>query len=311
MSILGLVVAVESLEHAKSVIAVAQQLIQQDLQHVLDHYPLVSPLKDAVHHAVMLGGKRVRPALTYATAHIKTSDIPASARRAAVAVELIHCYSLIHDDLPCMDDDALRRGQPTVHILYGEANAMLAGDVLQSMAFDILTSDFFSTDSNLDLLVAAQQVQVLAKASSQMVVGQTLDLAAEQRQINEQELESIHLNKTGALIQAAIAMGALSVGVAKGSTEYQALLEYGRSLGLAFQVQDDVLDITATTDQLGKPAQSDVKLQKSTYPALMGLDGAQRYAVALHTQAIDALAVFAEQASSLKKIAYFLLKRVN
>lgn len=296
-------------QDSKQVIDHARHLIQQDLQYVVDHYPLVSPLKEAVHHAVMLGGKRVRPALTYATANIKTNEIPASARRAAVAVELIHCYSLIHDDLPCMDDDALRRGQPTVHILYGEANALLAGDVLQSLAFDVLTSDYFSTDSNLDLLVAAQQVQVLAKASSQMVVGQTLDLAAEQKQVNEQELENIHLNKTGALIQAAIAMGALSIGFAKTSTEYLALLEYGRCLGLAFQVQDDVLDITATTDQLGKPAQSDLKLQKSTYPALMGLDGATQYAVQLHNQALAALECIDDDTQELERIALFLLQR--
>lgn len=297
------------LQDSKLIIDHARYLIQQDLQYVVDHYPLVSPLKEAVHHAVMLGGKRIRPALTYATAHIKTNEIPASARRAAVAIELIHCYSLIHDDLPCMDDDALRRGQPTVHILYGEANALLAGDVLQSMAFDVLTSDYFFTESTLDLLVAAQQVQVLAKASSQMVVGQTLDLAAEQKQVNEQELENIHLNKTGALIQAAIAMGALSIGFAKESSEYQALLEYGRCLGLAFQVQDDVLDITATTDQLGKPAQSDLKLQKSTYPALMGLDGATQYAVQLHNQALKALECIDDETQELEHIALFLLQR--
>lgn len=300
---------VESLLKSGQLIDDARQLVQQDLQFVLDHYPLVSPLKEAVHHAVMLGGKRIRPALTYAAAQLASVSLPAAARRAAVAVELIHCYSLIHDDLPCMDDDSLRRGQPTVHILYGEANALLAGDVLQSMAFDILTSDLFSSGQQGDLLVSAQQVQVLAKAASQMVVGQTLDLAAEQQPINEQELETIHLNKTGALIQSAIAMGALSIGIQRDSADYQSLLRYGRCLGLAFQVQDDVLDITASTDQLGKPAQSDLKLQKATYPALMGLDGAQQYAVALHQQALSALDSVKGNKQALADIAFFLLNR--
>jgi farnesyl diphosphate synthase len=302
-------VTVAASGHHQQVIEQAKQRVQQDLQTVLETYPLVSPLKEAVHHAVMLGGKRVRPALAYATAQLKNGDIPAAARRAAVAVELIHCYSLIHDDLPCMDDDDLRRGQPTVHILYGEANAMLAGDVLQSMAFDVLTSCQFGEDQPLDLLVAAQQVQVLAKAASAMVVGQTLDLAAEQKPVNQQELESIHLNKTGALIQSAIAMGALSIGVPPTSTDYQALITFGRNLGLAFQVLDDVLDITASTDQLGKPAQSDLKLQKATYPALMGLDGATRYAATLHEQAVDALQQVEGDSTALRNLALFLLHR--
>lgn len=298
-------------EHRQHVIEQAKQQVQQDLQVVLDTYPLVSPLKEAVHHAVMLGGKRVRPALAYATAGLKSADIPAAARRAAVAVELIHCYSLIHDDLPCMDDDDLRRGQPTVHIKYGEANAMLAGDVLQSMAFDVLTSSLFGADDSPDLLVAAHQVQVLAQAASAMVVGQTLDLAAEQQPVNQQELETIHLNKTGALIQSAISMGAISVGIQPGTADYQSLRGFGRSLGLAFQVQDDVLDITASTDQLGKPAQSDLKLQKATYPALMGLDGATRYAATLHEQALTALQQVQGNSTALRDLALFLLHRAS
>lgn len=297
-------------EHRQPVIEQFKQQVQQDLQTVLDTYPLVSPLKDAVHHAVMLGGKRVRPALAYATSCLKSVDIPVAARRAAVAVELIHCYSLIHDDLPCMDDDALRRGQPTVHIKYGEANAMLAGDVLQSMAFDVLTSSLFA-DESPDLLVAARQVQVLSQAASAMVVGQTLDLAAEQQPVNQQQLETIHLNKTGALIQSAISMGALSVGIQPDSMDYQSLLTFGRSLGLAFQVQDDVLDITATTDQLGKPAQSDLKLQKATYPALMGLDGATQYAATLHEQALGALQQVKGDTTALRELALFLLHRAS
>lgn len=297
--------------HRQQVVEQAKQMVQQDLQTVLDTYPLVSPLKEAVNHAVMLGGKRVRPALAYATARLNAGNVPAAARRAAVAVELIHCYSLIHDDLPCMDDDDLRRGQPTVHIKYGEANALLAGDVLQSMAFDVLTSSLFADDGSCDLLIAARQVQVLARAASAMVVGQTLDLAAEQQPVNQQQLESIHLNKTGALIQSAIGMGALSVGMQSDSADYVSLQAFGRHLGLAFQVQDDVLDITATTDQLGKPAQSDLKLQKATYPALMGLDGATQYAATLHEQALGALQQVAGDSTALRELALFLLHRAS
>ena len=297
--------------HRQQEIEQAKQMVQQDLQAVLDTYSLVSPLKEAVNHAVMLGGKRVRPALAYATARLSGSSIPAAARRAAVAVELIHCYSLIHDDLPCMDDDELRRGQPTVHIKYGEANALLAGDVLQSMAFDVLTSSRFAEDDSCDLLMAARQVQVLARAASAMVVGQTLDLAAEQQPVNQQQLETIHLNKTGALIQAAIGMGALSSGIQPDHADYQSLLDFGRHLGLAFQVQDDVLDITATTDQLGKPAQSDLKLQKATYPVLMGLDGASQYAATLHEQALTALQQVNGDTRALRELALFLLHRAS
>lgn len=290
----------------QSTIQQARSQVQQDLQVVLDQYPLVSPLKEAVQHAVMLGGKRVRPALVYAAAQVGAHVLPAAARRAAVAIELIHCYSLIHDDLPCMDDDALRRGQPTVHVVYGEATALLAGDVLQSMAFDVLTSPMFG---ELEPILAAQQVSVLAKAASNMVVGQVLDLQAEQKQVNEQQLEQIHLNKTGALIQAAVAMGALSVGVLPHQSAYVALLTFGQKLGLAFQVQDDILDITASTEQLGKPAQSDLKLQKSTYPSLLGLEAAQQYAVSLHDQALAQLDVLGAGTETLRAITRFLLAR--
>jgi geranylgeranyl pyrophosphate synthase len=288
-----------TIEHARA-------QVQQDLQLVLDQYFLVSPLKEAVQHAVMLGGKRIRPALVYAAACVNREKVPAAARRAAVALELIHCYSLIHDDLPCMDDDELRRGQPTVHVVYGEATALLAGDVLQSMAFDVLTSALFGEQ---ELLLAAQQVRVLSKAASNMVVGQVLDLQAEQKQVNEQQLEQIHLNKTGALIQAAVAMGALSIGVLPAQSIYQSLLIFGEKLGLAFQVQDDILDITASTEQLGKPAQSDLKLQKSTYPSLLGLEAAQQYAVSLHDEALAQLDVIGQGTDALRTITAFLLAR--
>jgi len=287
--------------------------VHADLLSVLEqqHWPQV--LADAVRHAVLLGGKRVRPALCYAACLAMGQPVNAAARRAAVAVELIHCYSLVHDDLPCMDDDALRRGQPTCHVQYGEANALLAGDVLQSLAFEVLTGTAFEADQQLDSTNQAQlmlqQVRALAAASSRMVAGQVLDLQAEQQQVDEPSLRNIHLNKTGALIVSAVQMGAVAAGLHLQQPKMQQLERFAQALGLAFQVQDDVLDVTASTETLGKPAGSDEKLQKSTYPSLLGLPAAQQLAADLHQQALDALAEWPEDADALRQIAHFLLSR--
>lgn len=286
----------------------AQQQIQTDLATSLDFFDLPAPLKEAVHHAVMLGGKRVRPALCYAAAQLQGTSLPPAARRAAVAVELIHCYSLAHDDLPCMDNDALRRGKPTVHIAYGEANALLVGDILQSMAFEVLASRLFETQTVPDAALQLRQMQLLATASSKMVCGQVLDLQAEGQQLNQNQLESIHRNKTGALIQAAILMGASAVLVAN-DVNYPILRQFGQALGLAFQVQDDILDIISDTQSLGKTAGKDVQVEKSTYPALMGLEQAQAYAEQLHQHAIEALLKLHGNSATLLEISEFLLKR--
>ncbi|MBP2991233.1 polyprenyl synthetase family protein [Acinetobacter baumannii] len=267
----------------------AQQRIQQDLLTTLAAFSIPEPLKSAVHHAVMLGGKRVRPALCYATASLQDNPNFAAARRAAVAVELIHCYSLAHDDLPCMDNDLLRRGQPTCHVAFGEDTALLAGDILQSMAFEVLGSRLFDEQ------------------------GQGTDAAivlAEAKQISQDELENIHRNKTGALIQAAIMMGAVTI-FSGTDQAIPKLRQYGQAIGLAFQVQDDILDITSSTETLGKTAGKDEQVQKSTYPALMGLEQAQIYAKELHDQAFDALAHFGENAKELVEISQFLLARTN
>ena len=189
----------------------AQQRIHDDLLTALDAFSIPEPLKSAVHHAVMLGGKRVRPALCYATAHLNPNNNAAAVRRAAVAVELIHCYSLAHDDLPCMDNDLLRRGQPTCHVAYGEDTALLAGDILQSMAFEILGSRLFDADPVVDQGIVLKQMQILATASSKMVCGQVLDLQAEGKRVDQAALENIHRNKTGALISAAVMMAAVTV----------------------------------------------------------------------------------------------------
>lgn len=289
----------------------AQQRIQQDLLTALAAFSLPEPLKAAVHHAVMLGGKRVRPALCYAAASLQANQNFAAARRAAVAVELIHCYSLAHDDLPCMDNDLLRRGQPTCHVAFGEDTALLAGDILQSMAFEILGSRLFDDQAQgTDAAIVLKQMQILATASSKMVCGQVLDLQAEGKHVAQDELENIHRNKTGVLIQAAIMMGAVTI-YSGTDQAIPKLRQFGQSIGLAFQVQDDILDITASTETLGKTAGKDEQVQKSTYPALMGLEQAQAYAQTLHDQAFEALEYFGENAKELIEISKFLLDRKN
>nr|WP_218953992.1 farnesyl diphosphate synthase [Acinetobacter sp. C15] len=286
----------------------AQQRIQQDLLTALDAFAIPEPLKGAVYHAVMLGGKRVRPALCYATAALKPNTNMAAVRRAAVAIELIHCYSLAHDDLPCMDNDLLRRGQPTCHAAFGEDTALLAGDILQSMAFEVLGSRLFDQGAAVDAAIVLKQMQILATASSKMVCGQVLDLQAEGKQVDQAALETIHRNKTGALISAAIMMAAVAIFEGTDRAIPQ-LREYGQVIGLAFQVQDDILDIISDTEVLGKTAGKDEQMEKSTYPALMGLEQAQAYATDLHDQALQALDYFAEDAAALRAISQFLWQR--
>ncbi len=291
-----------------TVLGSAQQRIQHDLLTALAAFSIPEPLQAAVHHTVMLGGKRVRPALCYATAALKSNDHFAAVRRAAVAIEMIHCYSLAHDDLPCMDNDLLRRGQPTCHVAFGEDTALLAGDLLQSMAFEILGSRLFDQGAAVSPAIVLKQMQILATASSKMVCGQVMDLQAEGRQVDQVALENIHRNKTGALITAAVMMAAVTVFEGT-DIAIPKLREYAQAIGLAFQVQDDILDIISDTEVLGKTAGKDQQVEKSTYPALMGLENAQTYAKQLHDQAFAALEVFAEQASELRQISQFLLSR--
>ena len=291
-----------------TVLSSAQQRIQHDLLTALAAFSIPEPLQAAVHHTVMLGGKRVRPALCYATAALKSNDHFAAVRRAAVAIEMIHCYSLAHDDLPCMDNDLLRRGQPTCHVAFGEDTALLAGDLLQSMAFEILGSRLFDQGAAVSPAIVLKQMQILATASSKMVCGQVMDLQAEGQQVDQVALENIHRNKTGALITAAVMMAAVTVFEGT-DIAIPKLREYAQAIGLAFQVQDDILDIISDTEVLGKTAGKDQQVEKSTYPALMGLENAQTYAKQLHDQAFAALDVFAEQASELRQISQFLLSR--
>lgn len=277
----------------------SKALVEQDLSAFLADIDLPQNLHDAVSYATLNGGKRVRPALAYA-AYLSCSErieLSNDVRQAALAVELLHCYSLIHDDLPCMDDDDLRRGQPTCHIKFGQATALLAGDVLQTLAFEALAK----ADSPA---FSSALLRLFSPRARRMVAGQMRDLNAENQSAENQntenagsmltqaELEKIHSDKTGALIESAVLMGATCANASP--NQLGALTTCSQKLGLAFQVQDDILDITASTEELGKPAGSDEKLDKFTYPKLMGLDTAKTYADTLFTEAKAALAGFSE-----------------
>jgi geranylgeranyl pyrophosphate synthase len=281
------------------------QQAQDNMPGLLDAFlavrnPLASRLSDAMRYAVMNGGKRVRPALVFGAAQA-VGGSPAQAEAAAIAVELIHCYSLVHDDLPCMDDDELRRGVPTCHKAFDEATALLAGDTLQALAFTVVA------DSGLAAAELAEQIRVLAAASADMAVGQALDLAGEGQSLSLQALEQIHCHKTGALIRASVALGAIAGGADTASR--QALDVFADRLGLAFQVHDDVLDVIGDTQRIGKKSGADAALGKSTYPALLGLAEAQALAARLHDEAVAALAPLGDAADPLRELADFLVAR--
>ena len=279
---------------------------QQRIQPWLDDFlqqqnGLAGHLSAAMRYAVLNGGKRVRPALAYASC-LACGGTLADADSAAGAVELVHCYSLVHDDLPCMDDDDLRRGLPTCHKAFDEATALLAGDTLQALAFVALTS------SHLDSSQISRQVQKLALASANMAVGQALDLAGEGQQLSLAELEQIHKHKTGALIRASVLMGAIAAGC-DDETTLNALDLYAAKLGLAFQVHDDILDVIGDTQKLGKQAGADAEHDKATYPALLGLTEAQSLAAQLHDEAVFALKPLGCRTNALIWLADFLVAR--
>jgi farnesyl diphosphate synthase len=235
-------------------------------------------------YGVLDGGKRLRPLLVLAACDAVAGE-PVAALRAAVAVELIHAYSLVHDDMPCMDDDVLRRGKPTVHVQFGEAQAMLAGDAMQALAFEVLTPD-----AGVEPALQARLCALLARAAGHagMAGGQAIDLASVGLPLSEDALRDMHRRKTGALLQASVLMGAACGRPTAGA--WQALSDYGAALGLAFQVVDDILDVTQPSSTLGKTAGKDQGNNKPTYVSVLGLDAARRYADTLREQAHAALA---------------------
>jgi farnesyl diphosphate synthase len=264
-------------------------------------------LHEAMRYTVLGGGKRVRPLLVFAAGGLFGADLESLAR-AAAAVEMIHAYSLVHDDMPCMDDDALRRGKPTVHVAYDEATALLVGDALQSQAFAVLADDAAIEATAPARLVAMLRVLAHAAGAAGMCGGQAIDLASVGVSLTLARLERMHQLKTGALLRASVLLGALA-GRDVDSAELEALSAYSNAIGLAFQVVDDVLDATADSATLGKTAGKDAAANKPTYVSILGLDESKLLAEKLRRAAHDALAPFGEKALRLRELADFIVQR--
>ena len=284
--------------------------VQSSIETALDSFlpaetTLPAHLHQAMRYAALDGGKRVRPLLVYAAGDLFAANT-ATLARAAAALEMIHVYSLVHDDMPCMDDDALRRGKPTVHVRYDEPTALLVGDALQSQAFMVL-----SEDQDLDdpaRLLAMIRLLAQAAGSVGMCGGQAIDLASVGMALSQEELEQMHRLKTGALLRASVLLGAMS-GKLLAPDEMQALDAYAGAIGLAFQVVDDVLDATADSATLGKTAGKDAADNKPTYVSILGLEQSRALAEKLRNDAHDALIPFGDKARRLREIADLIVQR--
>ena len=262
-------------------------------------------LKESMLYSLKAGGKRIRPLFVAAVCEMYNKPL-APSLVVGSAVEMIHTYSLIHDDLPCMDDDELRRGKPTNHVVYGEALATLAGDALNTLAFGVV--------ARLENVTAEQKLELInllsvAAGAEGMVGGQILDMDGEKRLLNLQELETVHVNKTGALLRFSIESGAVLAGAS--AEDRKALVAYAHHIGLAFQIQDDILDIEGTSEQLGKTAGKDVAAEKSTYPALLTLDGAKQKLNEHYNFAIEALQKVSIDTTLLQQFAQYIVRRSN
>ena len=297
-----------------------QQRIESVLEKILSNNADESnKLHEAMRYSVLGGGKRVRPLLVYATGEaldisLELLDMPAA------AIELIHAYSLVHDDLPCMDDDDLRRGQATTHIQFDEATAVLTGDALQALAFEVLSIPVQGISANNQLKML--KTLTSASGSAGMVLGQAIDLSAVGKEITESELEKMHCHKTGALILASVLMASYCRADADGSeiesseiesrykSKREQLSEYAKAIGLAFQVRDDILDIQSDTETLGKTQGADSAAGKPTYPSIMGMNAAKEKLYQLHENAIKSLVSFGDEANQLREIAEFIVKRI-
>ena len=264
-------------------------------------------LHGAMRYSVLGGGKRIRPALVFSTARavgLSEDDVEA----VAVAIELVHVYSLVHDDLPAMDDDDMRRGRPTCHKAYDEATALLVGDALQPLAFQLLARDPRLPES---AAIRLKLTDMLAQAIGTygMAGGQAIDLAVQGMQLDIAQVEDMHARKTGALIRASVLMAAECATPALDAGLYAGLARYANAVGLAFQIQDDLLDVTGDASMLGKATGADSERAKPTHPAVIGIAASQQRVRLLHTQAINALAPFGERADSLRALAHWLLSR--
>jgi len=289
------------------------QEYQNRVKIALDHWLPKSAthpqtLHEAMRYSGISNGKYIRPLLVYATA-----DALSLAREQldgiACAVEVIHAYSLIHDDLPAMDDDKLRRGKPTCHIQYGEAMAILAGDALQALAFYIIAHD---TKLKVDAETRIKMINILSLScgSRGMAGGQAIDLLSVGKGLDIAQLEDMHIHKTGALIRASVIMSAhAKENISESTLEH--LDHYSKCVGLAFQIRDDILDIEGDTEVMGKQQGADTALNKPTYPALLGMDGAKARALALHEEAIDSLSTLNHQADTLRNISKYIVQRIR
>jgi farnesyl diphosphate synthase len=284
--------------------------VQAQMEDALGHYLPASThiperLHDAMRYSVLDGGKRVRPLLVFAAGHLVDAD-PQRLQAVGAALEMIHAYSLVHDDMPAMDNDVLRRGKPTVHVAFGEATALLAGDALQTAAFDVLSGSTLA-DQPQDQL---KMVNILARASGSlgMCGGQGIDLYSVGQELTLPELERMHILKTGALIRAAVLLGSYC-GMPLSDEQRNGLDHYAKCIGLAFQVVDDILDCEADSATLGKTAGKDVANNKPTYVALLGMKGAKEKAQELKNAAFAALAPFGEKAQLLHALAGYVVDR--
>lgn len=299
--------AESSAADATALLAGSAEIVNDYFRRLPQRYPDAPPrLMESIQYSIMAGGKRMRPALVLESAHAcgnaSRQQPHPSAVVAAAAMELIHTFSLVHDDLPAMDDDDLRRGRPTNHKVYGEAIAILAGDAMTTIAFEIL-----ATEARNDSACALVAELARATGPSGMIGGQVIDIDEQKRPSTLADLQHLHRMKTGALLTASCRMGAIAVGA--GAEQLAALDMYGRHLGLAFQIVDDILDQTATAEQIGKATGKDAAKGKVTYPMLMGLDASRREARQQLEGALAAVASFGHQAAGLAALAKFVVDR--
>lgn len=282
------------------------RVVNRTLQQILDDQALIgSHLKESLQYTLRAPGKRVRSALVLWCCELVGGQVNSDARIAAAAVEMVHTYSLVHDDLPAMDDDDLRRGVPTCHKAFDEATAILTGDALLTLAFEILAKQIDKPN------VAARLIGQLASDAgpSGMIAGQMADFKAENTQCDRKILEYIHTNKTAKMFRCAAAMGAICGGAAE--EPFERLCQYGLKIGLGFQIADDILDVSASSEQLGKTAGKDERAAKCTYPAVVGIEEARRVEKKLADEAIDAIEPFGAQAEVLRQLAMALLERTK
>ena len=289
----------------KTLLSRKAQSVNFALQRVLDDQSLNSDLREAIKYTLSAPGKRVRSVLVLWCCELIGGQVNRNAEIASTAIEMVHTYSLIHDDLPAMDDDDLRRGQPTCHKAFDEATAILTGDALLTLAFEILAKEIDQPAIAVGLI--SQLAQDAGAAG--MIAGQIADLKAQENAATKEMLEYIHINKTAKMFRCAAAMGAICGGATQ--KQFECLCEYGLHIGLAFQVADDILDETASSEQLGKTAGKDLKAAKCTYPAVVGLDKAREVQEKLTSEAVAMLKPFGPKADTLRQFATVLLGRTK